>query len=185
MVFMAPAMLFAALVPVGALLFVQAEHDTRGFTDVPSPDEAVAEQIRKQNAAGNGTRRDYASGTRSREVILKGGAGDLASYDRRSDYVRYALPVPTAPIEAMGAPMGGAPGTEMTPQECAALGLPPGSRWKAQNASSGIRGYEQQGLSTRSSYQSGGTQIGGDATAGDMRTSYRGGPVRGSKRICG
>ena len=228
MLFMAPAMLFAALVPVGAVLYVQAEHDTRGFTDVPSPDEAVAEQIRRQNAAGNGTgrenqRREYASGTRSREVLLKGGAGDFASYDRRGDYVsaapasisrpaqslqplssapaakplaqkrmpveydqlggpspqppakRNALPVPmsqdAAPMaQAMGAPMGGAPGTEMTPQECAAVGLPPGSRWAAQNASSSIRGYEQQGLSTRSSYQPGGSQVGGDATAGGMHT---------------
>ena len=232
MLFMAPAMLFAALVPVGALLFVQAEHDTRGFTDVPSPDEAVAEQIRRQNAAGNGTRRqserrEDASGTRSREVLLKGGAGDFAPYDRRGDYVsaapasisrpaqslqplssapaakplnqkrmpveydqlggpipqppakRNALPVPTSQAAAplaqamgapMGAPMGGAPGTEMTPQECAALGLPPGSRWAAQNASSGIRGDEQQGLSTRSSYQPGGSQVGGDASAGGMHT---------------
>lgn len=71
MVLMAPAMLFAALVPIGAILFVQAEHDTRGFSEVPSPDEALAEQIRKQNQMrGIGPRTDYAEGTRSREAFL-------------------------------------------------------------------------------------------------------------------
>lgn len=69
MVFMAPAMLFAALVPIGAILFVQAEHDTRGFSEVPSPDEALAEQIRKQNQMnGVGPRHEYA-GTRSHELL--------------------------------------------------------------------------------------------------------------------
>lgn len=75
MVLMAPAMLFAALVPIGALVFVQAEHDTRGFSDLPSPDEALAEQIRKQNQGrGIGPRNEmaYAEGTRSREILLRG-----------------------------------------------------------------------------------------------------------------
>ena len=89
-------MLFAALVPVGALLFVQAEHDTRGFTDVPSPDEALAEQVRRQNAASGFVprheyrfeRQEYVGGTRSREMLLQGGAAapvapSFAVYDRR------------------------------------------------------------------------------------------------------
>ena len=50
---------------------MQAEHDTRGFSEVPSPDEALAEQVRKQNRdQGIGPRGYY--GTRSREVLLRG-----------------------------------------------------------------------------------------------------------------
>jgi len=63
---MAPAMLFAALVPIGGLLFVQAEHDTRGFTEVPSPDEAVAEQVRRSKF---GPDAHPASGTRSSALL--------------------------------------------------------------------------------------------------------------------
>jgi len=74
--FMAPAILFAALVPIGALVFVQAEHDTRGFSDLPSPDEALAEQVRKQNMErGAGPRNEFTQSTRSREVLLR------SSYD--------------------------------------------------------------------------------------------------------
>lgn len=66
MVFMAPVMLFAALVPIGGLLFVQAEHDTRGFTEVPSPDEAVAEQVRRSKLEPDS---HPASGTRSSALL--------------------------------------------------------------------------------------------------------------------
>ena len=66
MVFMVPVMLFAALVPIGGLLFVQAEHDTRGFTEVPSPDEAVAEQVRRSKF---GPDSHQASGTRSSALL--------------------------------------------------------------------------------------------------------------------
>jgi len=70
--FMAPAILFAALVPIGALVFVQAEHDTRGFSDLPSPDEALAEQVRKQNMErGAGPRNEFSQSTRSREILLR------------------------------------------------------------------------------------------------------------------
>jgi hypothetical protein len=65
MVFMAPVMLFAALVPIGGLLFVQAEHDTRGFTEVPSPDEAVAEVRRSKLEPDS----HAASGTRSSALL--------------------------------------------------------------------------------------------------------------------
>ncbi len=68
-VFMVPVMLFAALVPIGGLLFVQAEHDTRGFTEVPSPDEAVAEQVRKSKFDKFGPDSHQASGTRSSALL--------------------------------------------------------------------------------------------------------------------
>ena len=57
-------------------------------------------------------------------------------------------PAPGAP---MGAPMGApnfansAPGTAMTPQECAALGLPPGSKWAASKGPSDGPGYPNYG----------------------------------------
>ena len=76
--FMAPVMLCAALVPIGAILFVQAEHDTRGFTEVPSPDEALAEQIRKQNQMNGINPRPEYAGTRSQE-LLRGPGYNLVS----------------------------------------------------------------------------------------------------------
>lgn len=50
MVFAAPIMLFAGFVPVAGLLWLQLEHDTRGFTEIPAETEAVAEAIRRRNA---------------------------------------------------------------------------------------------------------------------------------------
>ena len=54
--------------PPTTLHAVQAEHDTRGFSGMPSPDEAVAEQVRKQNLQT----RAYAQGTRSHQRLLDG-----------------------------------------------------------------------------------------------------------------
>ena len=54
---------------------VQAEHDTRGFSGMPSPDEAVAEQVRKQNLqTGVFARGEHlcAQGTRSHQRLLDG-----------------------------------------------------------------------------------------------------------------
>ena len=46
--------------------------------------------------------------------------------------------MPGVPAGPTGAPVGGSnfnvvPGTAMTPQECAALGVPPGTKWGASN----------------------------------------------------
>jgi len=47
MVFAAPALLLAGFVPIAAMLYMQLEHDTRGFSEIPSPYEADAERKRK------------------------------------------------------------------------------------------------------------------------------------------
>ena len=63
---------------------VQAEHDTRGFTAVPSPDEGLAEQVRRQNQlSGTGPQREnsaYAQSTRSRERLLQGVVNNEYAY---------------------------------------------------------------------------------------------------------
>ena len=63
------------LIPPTMLHAVQAEHDTRGFSGIPSPDEAVAEQVRKQNLQTGVFARGehlYAQGTRSHRRLLDG-----------------------------------------------------------------------------------------------------------------
>ncbi|KAJ1475820.1 hypothetical protein T484DRAFT_1827148 [Baffinella frigidus] len=49
MPFMAPIMLLAALIPIGGMLAMQADHDTRGGTNFRSPLEHEAEQVRTRN----------------------------------------------------------------------------------------------------------------------------------------
>ena len=49
MVFAAPIMLLAGFVPIAGLLWLQLEHDTRGFTEIPSETEGAAEAVRRRN----------------------------------------------------------------------------------------------------------------------------------------
>ncbi len=44
-------LLCAAAAPIVSLLYVQLEHDTRGFTAIYNPEEEAAEEARRTNAA--------------------------------------------------------------------------------------------------------------------------------------
>eukprot|EP00286_Rhodomonas_abbreviata_P026247 CAMPEP_0181299900 /NCGR_PEP_ID=MMETSP1101-20121128/6597_1 /TAXON_ID=46948 /ORGANISM="Rhodomonas abbreviata, Strain Caron Lab Isolate" /LENGTH=60 /DNA_ID=CAMNT_0023405089 /DNA_START=146 /DNA_END=328 /DNA_ORIENTATION=+ len=54
MPFVVPIMLLAGFVPIAGLVWLQMEHDTRGFTEIPSETEGVAEAKRRKRALEEG-----------------------------------------------------------------------------------------------------------------------------------
>jgi hypothetical protein len=47
----AGVLLCCAAAPIASLLYVQMEHDTRGFTSIYNPEEEAAEEARRMRAA--------------------------------------------------------------------------------------------------------------------------------------